>query len=492
MASTRGPRALRHLPPIWFLGFGFWWAAWFSEDFKGSSWLSVGQHGPVLTQAGFLIGTVPYALTFLVLILLRKRLSPLHERGPLLLGVAIVVGAGLALVSLHGTTLIGPAWSVVGVLLTQIGGALLILAWWELCCAVGAREACIGVSASIAVGAGLHMLMIAATPQAPVAAAIALACFPLLSLVSLAMAWKDPHVQPLDRAVQQEPFRMPTGIMLGLFAYGFATGFMVNLTTLQPHPGSGVALASTAWNGGTALLILAYALSKRTFDLRFFTWPILLSLAVGFMLLPVVGYSYANDVAHAGIICVTVFWITTCSDIAHRVPAPALSVAGLGAFANAGGSAVGGLVCAVLLNLTTLNAWHLSAIALGAVILQMLASAPLLGGTTAIATLGGLLRQPARPTPELPEGFVEGRCAEIAVARGLTPREQEILILLAQGRTTDQIAKELVISDATVKTHVKRIYEKLGVHSRPNLIQMIVFDSYDEHLARTQSDSTSA
>jgi DNA-binding CsgD family transcriptional regulator len=488
MESVVAPRIWNRLPSVWFLGLGFWWAAWFSEQFKGSSWLSLGQHGPVLTQAGFLIGTVPYALTFLLLIALRKRLSSLHERIPLLVGAAVVSGIGLAVVSLHGTTFIGPVGSVIGVLLTQAAGALLVLSWWELCCAVGARRTCIGVSASIFVGAGLHILMVALGSASPLAAAIVLAFFPALTLVSLVMMWRDPRVQPLDAAVQQEPFHMPANIMVGLFAYGFATGFMVNLTTLQPHPGSGVALASTAWNGGTALLILAYALFKRTFDLRFLSWPILISLAVGFMLLPVAGYSYANDVAHAGIICVALFWITTCSDIAHRVPAPALAVVGWGAFANAGGSAIGGLVCAVLLGMTTLNAWHLSVIALGVVMLQILASAPLFGGTTSASTLWGLLSQPAQPAPELPDGLVEGRCAEVATANGLTPREREILVLLAQSRTADEIGKALVISDGTVRTHIKRIHEKLGVHSQPQLIRMIVFDSHADYLAQTQGD----
>jgi DNA-binding NarL/FixJ family response regulator len=49
---------------------------------------------------------------------------------------------------------------------------------------------------------------------------------------------------------------------------------------------------------------------------------------------------------------------------------------------------------------------------------------------------------------------------------GLTPRELEVLELLADGLGTRAIANLLVISEKTVATHVQRIMTKLGVHSR--------------------------
>ena len=48
----------------------------------------------------------------------------------------------------------------------------------------------------------------------------------------------------------------------------------------------------------------------------------------------------------------------------------------------------------------------------------------------------------------------------------LTPRETEILGLLAEGQSNKAIARNLGISDGTVKLHVKAILRKLGVHSR--------------------------
>jgi two-component system nitrate/nitrite response regulator NarL len=48
----------------------------------------------------------------------------------------------------------------------------------------------------------------------------------------------------------------------------------------------------------------------------------------------------------------------------------------------------------------------------------------------------------------------------------LSAREQEVLALTAKGRSAPQIAEQLYLSTATVKTHLQRLYEKLGVSDR--------------------------
>jgi DNA-binding NarL/FixJ family response regulator len=52
----------------------------------------------------------------------------------------------------------------------------------------------------------------------------------------------------------------------------------------------------------------------------------------------------------------------------------------------------------------------------------------------------------------------------------LTPREREILVLVARGASNDEIADELVISPATAKTHVNRVMTKLAAHDRAQLV----------------------
>jgi LuxR family transcriptional regulator, regulator of acetate metabolism len=52
----------------------------------------------------------------------------------------------------------------------------------------------------------------------------------------------------------------------------------------------------------------------------------------------------------------------------------------------------------------------------------------------------------------------------------LTPREQEVLTMLAEGETNARIAQRLVVSEDTVKTHVKHILRKLGVRNRSQAV----------------------
>jgi two-component system nitrate/nitrite response regulator NarL len=63
----------------------------------------------------------------------------------------------------------------------------------------------------------------------------------------------------------------------------------------------------------------------------------------------------------------------------------------------------------------------------------------------------------------------------------LTRRESEVLRLLAQGLSADDIARELVISSNTVATHIQRILGKLGVHSRTQAVAL----AYDLGLVAT-------
>jgi LuxR family maltose regulon positive regulatory protein len=54
----------------------------------------------------------------------------------------------------------------------------------------------------------------------------------------------------------------------------------------------------------------------------------------------------------------------------------------------------------------------------------------------------------------------------------LTERELEIMHLLNQGLTRTEIAKSQSVSQNTVKTHLKNIYSKLGVHSRSEVLRI--------------------
>ena len=93
---------------------------------------------------------------------------------------------------------------------------------------------------------------------------------------------------------------------------------------------------------------------------------------------------------------------------------------------------------------------------------------------------GGSLLDPA-VTRRLIEQFVMHRPAgPTAGLDELTTRETEVLTQLARGLSNTEIAAELVVSDATIKTHVARILSKLGLRDRT---QAVVF-AYESGLVR--------
>jgi DNA-binding NarL/FixJ family response regulator len=97
------------------------------------------------------------------------------------------------------------------------------------------------------------------------------------------------------------------------------------------------------------------------------------------------------------------------------------------------------------------------AVARGQVLLQASSAAQLLAG----------LRTPERP--------VNGSSLDASVTSeinklGLTARELEVVRLIAQGRSNTEIAGELYVSDATVKTHINHIFSKFGARDRSQVI----------------------
>lgn len=66
---------------------------------------------------------------------------------------------------------------------------------------------------------------------------------------------------------------------------------------------------------------------------------------------------------------------------------------------------------------------------------------------------------------ELPQ-----RCLLASQQYGLSRRERDILLLLAQRKTAGEIERELYVSNATVKTHTRNIYKKMGVHKKEELL----------------------
>ena len=68
---------------------------------------------------------------------------------------------------------------------------------------------------------------------------------------------------------------------------------------------------------------------------------------------------------------------------------------------------------------------------------------------------------------------MEENARALAKKRGLTPRETEVLMLMAKGRNLSVIMAKLHISKGTAHTHMTHVYQKLGVHGQQELIGLV-------------------
>jgi LuxR family maltose regulon positive regulatory protein len=97
-----------------------------------------------------------------------------------------------------------------------------------------------------------------------------------------------------------------------------------------------------------------------------------------------------------------------------------------------------------------------------AVLLRRLSTqTPVAGYVARLHTALGVEQSPAIPSSQAGRGGQE---------EPLTPRERDVLRLLAAGQSNPEIARTLYVEVNTVKTHVKHLYDKLGVHSRDQAI----------------------
>lgn len=80
-----------------------------------------------------------------------------------------------------------------------------------------------------------------------------------------------------------------------------------------------------------------------------------------------------------------------------------------------------------------------------------------------------------RLTRRLIEAFVEQGKAVAQTSEGerlreVTPREREVLALVGRGLSNDEIAERLILSPLTIKTHLARLFSKLGARDRAQLV----------------------
>jgi DNA-binding NarL/FixJ family response regulator len=148
---------------------------------------------------------------------------------------------------------------------------------------------------------------------------------------------------------------------------------------------------------------------------------------------------------------------------------------GIAATARLAGPGVANALRVVILTTYDLDEYVFDALAAGAsgFLLKDVPPEDLIHGVQVVASGDALLAPSV--TRRLIAEFAQGRRTHKPVALpgpSLTPREVEVLELLARGQSNAEIAQTLFVSDNTVKTHVTHLLDKLGLRDR---VQAVIY-----------------
>jgi len=120
----------------------------------------------------------------------------------------------------------------------------------------------------------------------------------------------------------------------------------------------------------------------------------------------------------------------------------------------------------------------------GAVVVFSFSTAPQLVTAALGAGAGGFVLTPA------PHRHRDGALGWPGRGRDLSARDSELLVLLRQGYTNREIAERLYLSENTVKTHLRRLFHKLGVSNRTQAAMVATED--EEFRPRTAAPAPAA
>ena len=400
---------------------------------------------------------VSYIAVSLIVALLFRRLIPLNEQRwlrRLVLGCMVGASVGCIAVALAP-----------GAAAPLAAAASLLAA--EVLCSFSLLRIFLFMTGAMLLGVGLAFLCQGmAGPQL----SVALVALPLLAMAYLRRAYEGiPLVERPRRTVPR--FSYPWKLFALYALYAFAYGLRANLL---------VEGAGTHSSISTALVVGVLFLSAYYFAGRFnigalYRSPVLL-MVCGFLLIPMEGLfgaaasSYLIAVSYSlmGLLVtfllydiskrmgVAIVAFMACKNAeqffvqAGSAATDALGMSGLPADTQSLVVAI--LVCVLILGAT----------------LVLFSERELSSkwGVDILAT-GGLVERSEE------EERREERCRELVETYHLSPREEEVLLLLAEGKTGRVIQQELFIAEGTFKAHTRHIYEKMSINTRKELFDLL-------------------
>lgn len=411
---------------------------------------------------------VSYIAVSLIVALLFRRLIPLNEQRWLRrLVLGCMVGASVGCIAVALAPGAAAPLAAAASLIAGLGYGLFLLLAAEVLCSFSLLRIFLFMTGAMLLGVGLAFLCQGmAGPQL----SVALVALPLLAMAYLRRAYEGiPLVERPRRTVPR--FSYPWKLFALYALYAFAYGLRANLLVEGAGTHSSI---STALVTGV-LFLSAYYFAGRFNIGALYRSPVLL-MVCGFLLIPMEGLfgaaasSYLIAVSYSLMGLLVMFLLY---DISKRM---GVAIVAFMACKNAEQFFVqAGSAATDALGMSGLPADTQSLVVAILVCVLILGATLVLfserelsskWGVDILAT-GGLVERSEE------EERREERCRELVETYRLSPREEEVLLLLAEGKTGRVIQQELFIAEGTFKAHTRHIYEKMSINTRKELFDLL-------------------
>ena len=293
-----------------------------------------------------------------------------------------------------------------------------------------------------------------------IAEAVVLTATPFVMVLCL---WKTLASLPLAKVFQQGIGRtrlVPWKFLATSLLQGLAIGLMHNLPNVLPV--TPPALSAAGFLIGIVALFVAAEIVGFDFNTLFYRigFPL---MAVGFFFAGTFdnAFSLGGVTLDAGYGYQYLVSCALCAYLARDFDQSPAWIISVSTACLLGGQAAGEIIVGLPLD----NVQIASSCAL-----LLLISALVLLSDRDIASGWGSIR----PGKEAPVADAPTRaCSALASEYGLSKREVDVVLLITKGHTRKSIGAELHLAEETVKTHVANIYQKLLIHSKQELVDMV-------------------
>lgn len=439
---------------------------WLGITFQVPDFAVDGTFEPGLV-APWIVVAFCYALGYLVAVLWYRKIASLFLRRRFLVLVCLVMAAGVTIdiASSWNTDFFGSVSRVayVGSILMCLGTTLIEVMTASIVAQIGARNTLLVSVAGMLVAATLMVALgfMGVWGKDIARLFVPLAMIPVNLLVFKGMPLRQVFMRGLNKNTA-----WPHKLLATSALHGAVFGFYIVAYSALGVEGSHIAFNGVCYGIAAVVLGVMMVAAQTDFNHLIYhrAFP---AMAFGMLLICVCAEASVLGVGivAAGYAFLHLIMCGVCSYLSKQFDLPAPWVISLTTLFFVGGQVIGA-------GATTLSLWleaPIGDVAACAIFVLLIGSLGL-SGIRNVRFGWGVVRPSTDTSTATPQEFA---VQYLALDAGLTSREMEIALCLAEGKKRKQIADELCVSDQTVKTHVSHIYTKLGIHSKEELIELV-------------------